>query len=60
MLWVLIFGSIALAGLIVMVLYAVWLWHKASDLWYELTIVFRQGEEFANLVGQIEFERIDS
>lgn len=60
MLWVLLFASIALAGLIMTVMYAVWLWHKASDLWSELEMLSRRGEEFADLVGQIEFGRIGS
>ncbi len=60
MLWVLIFSLIALAGLIGMVMYGVWLWHKVSDLWSELAMLSRRGEEFAELVGQIEFDRLGS
>jgi hypothetical protein len=54
MLWVLIFAAIAVAGLIVAVSYAVWLWHKASDLFSELEMLGRRVDELASLLGQLE------
>lgn len=53
MMWVLLFGAIALGGLIVMISYAVWLWHKASDLFSELEMLATRMEELADLLGQI-------
>ncbi len=58
MFWFFLFLSIALAGIVVAAMYAVWLWHKASDLWSELRMLGARGEEFSELVGKIEFERI--
>jgi hypothetical protein len=54
MLWVLIFGAIALAGLIVAISYAVWLWHKASDLFSEVEMLGRRVEELTDLLSQLE------
>ncbi len=54
MMWVLLFGAIALGGLIVMISYAVWLWHKASDLFSELEMLATRMEELADLLGQIQ------
>ena len=53
-LWVLLFGAIALGGLIVMISYAVWLWHKASDLFSELQMLGKRAEELAALVSQVQ------
>jgi hypothetical protein len=54
--WVLVFGGIALAGLIMVVSYGIWLWHKASDLFSELEMVAKRGEELAELLGGIQPE----
>jgi hypothetical protein len=52
-LWVLIFAGIALAGLVMVVCYVVWLAHKASDVMSELGVLARQGGQLADLVGDI-------
>jgi hypothetical protein len=52
--WVLLFGLIALGGLIMMISYAVWLWHKASDLFSELEMLGQRSEELADLLSQIQ------
>ncbi|GAA0339953.1 MAG: hypothetical protein KDB51_13430 [Propionibacteriaceae bacterium] len=54
MVWVLIFGGIALAGLITVASYAVWLAHKASDLFSELQMLGKRAEELAALVSQVQ------
>ncbi len=54
MIWVLVFGLIALAGVIMLVSYAVWLAHKAADLFSELEMLGRRAEELADLLSQIE------
>ncbi len=56
MVWVLIFGGIAVAGLIMVISYGVWLWHKASDLFSEFEMLGRRAEELADLVAQIQPE----
>ena len=48
------FGSIGLAGAIMLICYAVWLAHKASDLFSELEMLAVRGDELAGLVAQIE------
>lgn len=54
MIWVLVFGLIALAGLITLISYAVWLWHKASDLFSELEMLARRLEELGELLAKIQ------
>lgn len=54
MLWVLIFAGIAVAGLVVAISYAVWLWHKASDLFSEVEMLGQRVEELTALLAQIE------
>jgi hypothetical protein len=51
--WVIVFGSIGLAGVIMLICYAVWLAHKASDLLSELEMLAVRADELAGLVGQI-------
>jgi hypothetical protein len=52
--WVLLFGLIALGGLIMLVSYAVWLWHKASDLFSEFEMLGKRAEELGDLLSQIQ------
>lgn len=52
--WVLLFGAIAVGGLIMVVSYAVWLWHKASDLFSELEMLGERFGELAELLNQIQ------
>jgi len=52
--WVLIFAGIAVAGLITVVAYAIWLAHKASDLFSELQMLAKRAEELADLVSQVQ------
>ena len=54
MIWVLVFGLIALAGVIMLVSYAVWLAHKAADLFSELEMLGTRAEELADLLSQLE------
>lgn len=56
MVWVLVFGGIALAGLVMVASYGVWLWHKASDLFSELEMLGKRAEELAALLEQIKPE----
>ena len=51
--WVLVFSLIALGGLVMVVSYGVWLWHKVSDLFSELEMLGRRAEELAELLGRI-------
>jgi hypothetical protein len=54
MIWVLVFGAIALAGLITAISYGVWLWHKASDLFSELEMLGTRLEELGALLEQLQ------
>lgn len=56
MIWVLVFGLIALGGLITVASYAVWIWHKASDLFSEVEMLGRRAEELVSLLEQIKPE----
>ena len=53
MVWVIVFGSIGLAGAIMLICYAVWLAHKASDLFSEVEMLAVRADELAGLVSQI-------
>lgn len=54
MVWVLVFGGIALAGLVMLIGYLVWLAHKAADLFSEIEMLGTRAEELAALVEQLE------
>ncbi len=54
MIWVLVFGGVALAGLVTLVAYAVWLAHKASDLFSEIRMLGSRLNDIADLLGTIE------
>ncbi|QGF24846.1 hypothetical protein [Raineyella fluvialis] len=53
MLWVLVFVGIALLGLVGLVAYVVWLWHKVQDLLSEVDHLGRQAEEILSLLDEI-------
>ena len=55
--WVLLFGAIAVAGLIMVVAYGVWLAHKAADLASEVGVVTGRLGELGDLVAQIQAPR---
>jgi hypothetical protein len=52
--WVLVFGGIGLAGLVMLIAYAVWLAHKAADVMSELSVLADRGDQLADLLGQIQ------
>jgi len=54
---VLIFFGIALIGAITVASYAVWLAHKASDLFSELQMLGTRAEELAALVSQVQLPK---
>ena len=53
MIWVGIFLFIALAGAVMTASYAVWLWHKTSDLLSELAMLGTRAEELADVLSQL-------
>jgi hypothetical protein len=53
-LWVFVFVGIALAGLIMLISYAVWLAHKTSDVMSELGVLADRTQKMLDLLGQIE------
>lgn len=54
MVWVIVFAAIALAGLIMLISYGVWLAHKAADLYSEIEMLGTRASELAALVESIE------
>ena len=53
MVWVIVFGGIAFAGLVMVASYGVWLWHKASDLFSEVEMLGTRAAELAALLEQV-------
>jgi hypothetical protein len=53
-LWVLVFVGIAVAGLVMLVCYAVWLAHKTADLLSEVSVLADQAGQLGELLGQIQ------
>ena len=60
MVWVIVFGGIALAGLVMLISYAVWLAHKASDVWSEVDMLAVRANELAELVDRSRFQTVAS
>lgn len=54
MIWVFVFGGIALAGVVMMVCYGVWLAHKTADLLSEASVLADRLGELGELVAQIQ------
>ena len=54
MIWVFVFGGIALAGLIMLIAYTVWLAHKTADVMSEVRVLADRTDQFFTLVGQIQ------
>ena len=54
MIWVLVFGGIALVGLIVLISYGVWLAHKAADVMSEVAVLADRADQLAALLSQIQ------
>lgn len=54
MVWVLVFGGIAVAGLAMVVGYAIWLAHKAGDLFSEIEMLGTRAEELAAVLDRLE------
>jgi hypothetical protein len=54
MLWVIIFAAIAVAGLVLLVCYGVWLAHKTADVLSEVTVLAERGGQLAELLGRIQ------
>jgi hypothetical protein len=52
--WVLVFGGIALVGLLVLISYGVWLAHKAADVMSELAVLADRTDQLAALLSQIQ------
>jgi hypothetical protein len=52
-LWVVVFLVIALGGLAMLVGYAVWLAHKTADVFSELRVVGKLGDELTGMLAEI-------
>jgi hypothetical protein len=51
--WVIVFGSIAVAGVVMLISYAIWLAHKASDVMSEVTLLLDRTGQLVELLSQI-------
>ena len=49
----LVFGGIALAGLVMLICYGVWLAHKAADVMSEIQVLAERADQLAMLLSQI-------
>jgi len=54
MLWVIVFAAIAVAGLVLVVSYGVWLAHKTSDVLSEVSVLAERAGQLAELLAQIQ------
>ncbi len=54
MLWVLVFGGIALAGLVMLISYGVWLAHKTADVLSEVAVLGERTGQLGDLLAQIQ------
>lgn len=52
--WVLIFGGVALLAVVTAVSYGVWLAHKVSDLYSEVRMLGQRATEAGELLGRIQ------
>lgn len=52
--WVWIIVGIAVAGLVMVVCYAVWLAHKASDLFSEIRMLGTRAQELSALLERVK------
>jgi len=52
--WVAVFGGIALVGLLLLISYGVWLAHKAADVLSELEVLADRADQLAGLLSEIQ------
>lgn len=55
--WVIVFACIAVAGMVMVISYGVWLFHKAADLMSEVRVLVGQLGELSELASQVEIPR---
>ena len=60
MIWVFVIGGIAVAGLIMLVGYAIWLAHKASDVYAELKVLGKRADRLMEITSRIEVPELTS
>lgn len=53
MVWVLVFGAIALLALVGLVCWLVWLAHKTADVLAEVQVLGERAGQLAELVGEV-------
>jgi hypothetical protein len=51
--WFIVFAGIAVAGLVMVISYVVWLVHKASDVMSEVAVLLERSGQLAELLSQI-------
>jgi hypothetical protein len=58
--WVIVFGAIALVGLVMVVSYVRWLIHKGSDVMSEIGVLTDRTGQLAALLSEIEVPEFGS
>jgi len=58
--WALVFIGIVVVGTIAMIAIGVWLVHRVTDLWSEVKMLGKHAGELAQVISQIEFDRLDA
>ncbi|MCL1838455.1 MAG: hypothetical protein FWG47_03960 [Propionibacteriaceae bacterium] len=53
MVWIWVFLGIAFAGLVMLIFHAIWLSHKAADLFSEIQMLGTRAQELGELVSQV-------
>lgn len=57
--WGWVMAIIAVAMLLMLVSYAIWLWHKASDVSAEVAALGRRAGQVAEVVGSLNLSPLD-
>lgn len=52
--WVWVFLGIGLVGLVSVVCWGIWLWHKAQDVFSEVEMLSTRAQELSDLIAQLE------
>lgn len=60
MIWVWVLLGIGVAGLVMVVCYAVWLWHKVSDVMAEVAVVTDRLGQVGDLLAQLDLTPLDA
>lgn len=57
--WWWVYVIIAAVFVAMLVAYAVWLWHKATDVYAELKVLGRRGEQLADVLARLDLRPLE-